>query len=195
MVPGALCRLVSRKTLPKPINNEISSSKDPLLCLNFSPTPSTPVLTTALSTLSGSPSHCMVVTNTCAQRVSYIGVHSMHTLPKTPPSFADVNEIDDHCWDDIDDVDFFDIKRTSRDSSHVHSVLDSFSSPLGLDNVLTVQCADDHCQTVLALQSTMKDEVFVEDSDEPLKRKLSHGKTVTQVFVPGFLLSRLLTIL
>lgn len=120
MVPDALSRLVTETVLPQTINNEMPSFDDPLLFLNRSCTPSTPVLTTLPPPPNGPPPGVVVLATNRAQRANQTSVHSTHSPPEPAVSSTDFNEFEDDCWDSTDEVDPFGIERATDNSPHVH---------------------------------------------------------------------------
>lgn len=133
----AFSRLVSKAALPQTTKDEIPFFDDQLLFLSASRTPTTSVLTTPSPPRGGPPPDGVALSTTRASRARHIRGHSMHSLSETPPSPTDVNEFDDVCCDNTDDVDPFDIGRGTGNSSHTHPVLDNLSSSLTFGDVLT----------------------------------------------------------
>lgn len=92
---------------------------------------------TSTSPSNGSPPDGIVLGTIRAQRASHTSPRSTQSPSKPPPSPSAVNGFDDDCWNDVDDMDSFDIERNIGDSQHVHPKLDELHPSLGFENILT----------------------------------------------------------
>lgn len=129
---------------------------------------------------------------------------------ETDPADDAEEELD--LWDDVDDVDLFDLERAAdagegpptrgmdkrkRNKGEPTATVPpnaNLPAPLMLEEIAEEQKRDAFCQTVLSRQSRKLDSAFFEDDDGLLKRKPPSDPTLTQVVVPETLRARLLTL-
>lgn len=200
MVPDALPSLKTRGGPRQAVNDEILPFDDRLVlsCLQLAAEPGTVTPTTALtdtlyyhSAGDDSQNDKVVVVSTHVR-----GGHN-GTTP-SPPSSSRTStalnctvEFGEDCTDYTSDVDLFEAGRAAEGPTESQPELDTLSSSLTLEDLLTAQRAGALCPTVVLRQSAVKYGPSFEDTDGLLRRNRPHDTGIVQVVVFGTLCPRL----
>lgn len=106
-----------------------------------------------------------------------------------------VNELEEDCWSDTDDVDPSDIERAADDLMKPHPELDTLPCLLTFDDLITSQRADEFCTAVMSRQSAARGGAFFENTDSLPKQKHPREASIVQIVVPEFLRKRFLMLM
>lgn len=112
VVPDALFEFVLDGAPPQVVLDEICSFNDPVLL--FRPCATAKLVPTPSPTVSGPPDDDVVPASTRAQRTDANTDPSPPSSSSDSPSgLSDVNEFEEKCWDDMSDMNSFDIERAA----------------------------------------------------------------------------------